>query len=358
MRMFETFKRWLFKPSRTDFYSVFLQLYILVRAGRTLKDSIVAVSDMQSNKYLKQALKNIVTSLELGINTETAFYKENIFPHAVAPTVRAGDISGQLPSAFQKLSEIMRLEHSLYSKISSGLFIPKCAAVIMLFAVIGYAKVAIPQFLKLYRSSNVPIPDMLTNVQVAIDSLITYWFLIPFVFLLFVKSWGIFRKYYGYKIDRLKIKLPVYGELHKAILQYQMASTLGLMMASGLHLPDSLAQVAKVVENSAMAQNILLCKEDIMRGSLLAPSMRKYNIGGTFDDMLIECIAAGEEGHDFDFALNQCIEYYKEKILNMIDPVSTKVTLMVVLPMAMSIIALFTFTLMPIMKYIQGSAFR
>ena len=152
-------------------------------------------------------------------------------------------------------------------------------------------------------------------------------------------------------VDGWKLKIPIYNKLHHAFLQHQMASIMGLMLSSGLTISDSLMQASKVVDNSHMAHAIDRTREDIAKGNTLASAMNRNNSSGIFDSMLLASINAGEKSNHMTLALDHDCKYYERMINNMIDPVSTKITLIVMLPMGLLIVMMFLFTLVPMFDY-------
>lgn len=339
------------KPKLTDFYACFDQLYMLLKSGSTMQQALLDISDAQTNKKLGGSLKNISRSLSGGITTGAAFKKEDIFPRMVPPTVEAGDRAGRLTDTFLRLSELMWLQHNLYSKVKNALFIPKIAAVLMTVMTIAYIKIAIPEYMKLYDESGIELPWIVGFITGCVNGVVDYWPITLLVIFGAYKTWKWFSSTHISIIDGWKLKIPIYKHLHHAFLQHQMASTLGLMLSSGLTTSDSLTQASKVVDNSHMAQAIERAREDISKGNTLASALQRNNGSHIFDPMLLASINAGEKSNHMTLALEHDCKYFERMINNMIDPISTKITLIVMLPMGLLIVMMFLFTLVPMFDY-------
>ena len=340
------------KPKLSDYYACFDQLYMLINSGSTLQQALDSIASVQTNAKLGHALKNISRNLGSGIATGAAFKKEDIFPRLVAPTVEAGDRAGRLSDIFLKLSELMWLQHNLYSKVKNALFIPKIAAVLMGVMTIAYIKIAIPEYIKLYDETGIPLPWIVSTVTGCVNAVVDYWYITVVVIYGLYKAWCYFSSTHVALIDAWKLKLPIYKKLHFFFLQHQMASVLELMLSSGLTLPDSLTQAAKVVDNSLMSSAINKTREDIIKGNTLSNSLQRNNKFVTvFDNMLLASINAGEKSNHMTLALEHDCKYYERLLNNMIEPTSTKITLLVMLPMGVLIVLLFMFTLVPMFDY-------
>ena len=339
------------KPSLSDLYACFDQLYMLLNSGSNMQQAFLNIADVQTNKKLGTALKNISRNLSGGVTTGAAFKKEDVFPRMIAPTIEAGDRAGRLTDTFLRLSELMWLQHNLYSKVKNALFVPKIAAVMMTIMTIAYIKIAIPEYIKLYDESGIALPWIVGFVTGCVNGLVDYWPITLCVLYALFHLWHWFSKTHIGMVDGWKLKIPIYNKLHHAFLQHQMASIMGLMLSSGLTTSDSLTQAAKVVDNSHMASAITRAREDISRGNTLAGALKRNNGSGIFDSMLLASINAGEKSNHMTLALEHDCKYYERLINNMIEPVSTKITLLVMLPMGLLIVLMFSFTLIPMFDY-------
>lgn len=339
------------KPKLTDFYACFDQLYMLLNSGSNMQSALMDISAVQTNKKLGVSLQNISRNLSAGVSTGAAFKKEDIFPRMVSPTIEAGDRAGRLTDTFLKLSELMWLQHNLYSKVKNALFIPKIAAVLMTIMTIAYIKIAIPEYIKLYDESGIELPWLVGFVTECVNGLVDYWPITLLVIYGGYRIWKWFSSTHIAIVDSWKLKIPIYKSLHHAFLQHQMASILGLMLSSGLTTSDSLIQASKVVDNCHMAHAITRARDDIVKGNTLSQSLERNNHSGIFDPMLLASINAGEKSNHMTLALDHDCQYYERMINNMIEPVSTKITLIVMLPMGLLIVMMFLFTLLPMFDY-------
>lgn len=353
MKFFEQIEDYFNRPKLIDFYNVFHQLYMLLTSGSTLQQSLKDIAPYQEKKRLKDALVNISKSLSTGISTGAAFRKESIFPMVVAPSLEAGDKAGELSKSLFQLSEMMYLQHNLYTKVAGALFVPKMSAILMTLMTVGYIKIAIPEFVQLYKDNNIEVPVVVSVVSGFVNMIVDNWYITIFVFYLLWKLWEWFSTRNVSVIDMWKLKMPIYKKLHYLFLQHQFASIISLMLGSGLTVPDALIQAQKVVSNSIMADAIAKVRSDVVRGITFTQALIKNNGDNIFDNMLIASINAGERSHNLSRSLQSNCQYYERTLNNMIDPVSTKITLIVLIPMGVLIVAMYVFTMIPMFSYMS-----
>lgn len=353
MQFFQKISDFFDRPKLIDFYNVFHQLYMLITSGSTLQQGLADIAPYQEKRTLKEALTNISKSLTTGISTGAAFRRESVFPAIVAPSLEAGDKAGELSKSLLQLSEMMYLQHNLYSKVAGALFVPKMSAILMTVMVIAYIKIAIPEFVQLYNDNNIEIPAVVSIVSGIVNALVDNWYITLLGIWGLYKFWNWFSSKHVPLIDTWKLKLPIYKKLHYIFLQHQFASIISLMLGSGLTVPDALIQAQKVVGNTVMADAIARVRADITRGVSFTQSLTKNNGDGIFDKMLIASINAGERSDSLSKSLQANCKYYERTLTNMIDPVSTKITLLVLIPMGMLIVAMYVFTMIPMFSYMS-----
>ncbi|MBQ0067713.1 MAG: type II secretion system F family protein [Phascolarctobacterium sp.] len=354
MNWFKRFDLWWHRPKLADFYFLFTQMYLLLNSGRPLQDAMASIAGVIENEPLKLALNNIVRKLQSGMNAAVAINAEKIFPQVVAPTVEAGDKAGQLSASFFRLGELMWLQHNLYSKVANALFVPKLGGVLMVIIVVGYVKFAIPEYIKMYKENGMEIPGIIESVSGSVNLVVDYWY-VTAVVLYFL--WQGFKKFYNshkHFFDRIKLHTPIYKQLHFTFLQHQLVSTLGLMMASGLNMPDSLVQATKVVDNSLMSSALVNVRADILKGNALSLALKRNNKDKVFDSVLLLVLDSGEKTNRMREALDNAKDYYERILASVVEPLSTKITFVVMVPMGLMIVAIYAFTMIPMLSYMNN----
>lgn len=349
----ERLENYLTRPTKRDFYALFLQISTLMRSGVELNKATADIAAYTENKQLAAALNNISRKMQAGISAGAAFQNESIFPKIVAPTIEAGERSQQQAQVFDRLSKLMLMEYELSKKVNSALLTPKISAVIMSIMTIAYIKLAIPQYIKLYEESGIELPWIVGFITSIVNGIVDYWYLTLLVLYGAYRAFSWFVDNRPETIDGIRLKCPIYKQLHFNFVQHQLVTVLGLMLSSGLETPVALAQAAKAVDNSLIANALLKVRNSILKGMVLSDSLKRNNTEHTFDYFMISNVYAGERNDNVSSSLEECSKYYEREINYCTDTVSTKLTLLVMLPMGALIVIMFLFTLVPTFSYIN-----
>lgn len=346
--------KYLNQPKEIDFYNLFRGLEVMCSSGDTLEKALIRLAPVQAKKSMGIAMKNVARNLSLGLSEGAAFRKEHIFPASTCRIIDIGARSGSLSAVFDSLCRVFYVQHNLYSKINGALFMPKMAATLMTLMVIGYIKLVIPEYIKMFKQNDIPVPGIINTVTACVNIIVDFWPLTLAVLYSIYRIAKFFLTRHANAVDAFKLSVPIYSPLHFNFLQHQFCSTMELMLANGLTIPEALGQIINVVENRGMAQDLLLVRKAVINGRNLGESMMKFNSHHTFDILLIASIEAGEKSGQLVKILRQNCDYYEKNLTNLVEPTGTKITFLVMLPMGLMIVGLFMFTLMPMFSYISN----
>lgn len=354
MHMFDFLENWLNKPKLIDFYYLFSQIHMMLLSGYNIQNSLQEISANTPNKILSNSLVKIYKSLYSGITASAAIEREKIFPRITAPTVAAGEKAGNPANAFLKLSELIWLQHNLYSKVKNALLIPKLAIIMMTLMIIIYIKLAIPEYIKLYSESGIDLPKAISVASLVVNFLVDYWYFTILEIWGLKKLWDVFRKINAHFIDKMKLKIPIYKQLHFNFLQHQFVSIISLMLSNGLVLTDALEHAAAVVDNTVMKEAIVRTRNDILKGYDLSRALNNNNKNHVFDNIVVSLMTVGQKSDQMVLALNNAAAYYERQLNNSIEPVSTKITFLTMIPLGMLIVGIFVFTMTPMFSYMDS----
>lgn len=342
------------KPKLDDLYFVFVQISNMIACGFNPQDSIADASKNVKNKILKKALLNVVKEMQGGGSVGNAFAKQKIFPKIISPIIIAGEKAGVLAVTFSKIAELFWLQINLYSKIKNSLLIPKIAFTLLSLLVIGYIKFAVPEYIKLYQSSNVKFSPLIMSLSNGVNLLIDYWPITIFMMFMIWQILKLFCQTNTYLIDRLKLQMPIFKTLHFYFLQHQFCSILHIMLSSGLLLSDALNQAAVSVENKVMGKYILKVRDDLLSGRTLEDSLLRNNKQNIFDNQLVALLSrSGQSGQEVN-SLGKLLDYYERILKDLIDPTTTKISFLVLIVIGSSIAAMFFLSMTPMLDYLTG----
>ena len=290
------------------------QLATMIDAGLPLVQSLEILSSQQEGKLFKNIIREIREDVEGGSTFAGALKKHPAtFNDLYTNLVVAGEEGGILDTILTRLANYIEKSEALKKKVKSALIYPATIVGVALIVVAILMIFVIPVFETLFKSAgqNLPLP---TLIVMTLSKLIKKYvvILIPALILLFYMA----RKYYQTQngravIDRLVLKLPVFGPLLRKIAVARFSRTLGTLVSSGVPILDGLTIVSRTSGNKTIETAILSARASIREGETIAEPLNRSKI---FPPMVIQMISVGESTGALDNMLSKIAEFYEEEV--------------------------------------------
>ncbi len=290
------------------------QLATMIDAGLPLVQSLEILSLQQEGKVFKNIIREIREDVEGGSTFAGALKKHPAtFNDLYTNLVVAGEEGGILDTILTRLANYIEKSEALKKKVKSALIYPATIVGVAVIVVAILMIFVIPVFETLFKSAgqNLPLP---TLIVMTLSKLIKKYviILIPALILLFY----IARKYYQTQngravIDRLLLKLPVFGPLLRKIAVARFSRTLGTLVSSGVPILDGLTIVSRTSGNKTIETAILNARASIREGETIAEPLNRSKI---FPPMVIQMISVGESTGALDNMLSKIAEFYEEEV--------------------------------------------
>ena len=268
----------------------------------------------QDNKKFAAAIQTVTREVEQG-NTLAGGMKLNpkVFDDLYTNMVAAGEAGGVLDTIFSRLSIYIEKAVKLKAAMKSAMVYP-AAIVFVAGAVIALIlwKV-VPAFTELFASMEVELP-LPTRIVIGASSFVGNFGLFIVIALGIVAF--LFRSWYGtpkgrYNVDKVILKLPVFGILVRKISVARFTRTMGTLISSGVPILDALGIAARTSGNAIVEEAIDNVKSAIESGrSIVAPLKES----GVFPGMVTQMIGVGEETGALDTMLNKIADFYEEEV--------------------------------------------
>jgi type IV pilus assembly protein PilC len=300
------------------------QLAVMMKAGVPLLQAFDIVAKGHSNPSMGRMLTDIKTEVETGSSLANAFKKHPLYFDALfCNLVAAGEQAGILDGLLDRLAIYKEKSLALKGKIKSAMVYPisvlvaafLITAVIMIFV--------IPAFKDLFSGFGADLPAPTLYVIAISDIFTNYWYLIgavvigvPYIFFWF---WKRSRKM-QMVMDRLMLKLPVFGTLLEKAAVARWARTLSTMFAAGVPLVDALDSVAGASGNQVFYEATKRIQLEVSTGTGLAVAMQN---SGVFPNMMLQMTAIGEESGALDNMLTKVAEFFEREVDEMVDALSS-----------------------------------
>jgi type IV pilus assembly protein PilC len=290
------------------------QLATMIDAGLPLVQSLEILSSQQEHKLFKNIIREIREDVEGGSTFAGALKKHpGTFDDLYTNLVVAGEEGGILDTILIRLATYIEKAEALKKKVKSALVYPSTIVGVAVIVVAILMIFVIPVFEQMFSSAgqSLPLPTLIVLTMSKIIKKYVVIIVPVFIFLGFL-----LKKYYKTEngkalIDRLLLKLPVFGPLFQKISVARFSRTLGTLVSSGVPILDGLTIVSKTSGNRAVETAILDARASIREGETIAEPLGR---SGMFPPMVIQMISVGESTGALDSMLSKIAEFYEEEV--------------------------------------------
>ena len=299
------------------------QFATLIDAGLPLVQGLEILSSQEENKAFKKILIQVKSDVEGGSTLADALKKHpKVFDNLYVNLVAAGEVGGVLDTILARLAAYYEKAAKLRGKVKGALTYPIVVLVIAFAVIIVLLVFVIPVFQKMFADFGGTLPG-LTQMVVNLSGFIRKYI----IFLLFGIGVVIlaFRTYHKtnagrLQVDRLVLKLPVFGPLLKKTAVANFTRTLGTMMTSGVPILDGLDIVARTVNNKIVQMAILDTRKSISEGKSIAEPLSR---SGVFPPMVVQMVSVGESTGALDAMLAKIADFYDEEVDAAVDALTS-----------------------------------
>ena len=291
------------------------QLSTMMRAGVPLIQSFDIVGRSSTNPRMTRLLSEIRSDVETGTSLSAAFRKHPLYFDALyCNLVEAGEAGGILEALLDRLAIYQEKTMAIKNKIKSALIYP-VAVLVVAFVVLAVIMIfVIPAFEDVFKSFGADLPAPTLAVIAISKFFVSYWYLIFGILgggtYFFLQSWKRSEKMQKF-MDRLLLKVPVFGDLVNKSSIARWTRTLSTMFAAGVPLVEALDSVGGASGNAVFQEATEQIQKDVSTGSSLTTSMQAT---GVFPTMVIQMCAIGEESGSLDGMLGKAAEFYEDEV--------------------------------------------
>ena len=300
------------------------QLATMMKAGVPLLQSFDIVGRGNPNGSVTKLLNDVRTDVETGTSLSAAFRKYPMYFNALyCNLVEAGEAAGILESLLDRLAIYMEKTEAIKSKIKSALMYP-ISVVIVAFVVVAVIMIfVIPSFKSVFSSFGADLPAPTLIVIAISEFFVSYWWLIfggigGGVYF-FLQAWKRNEKMQRV-MDRVLLKVPVFGALIEKSCIARWTRTLSTMFAAGVPLVEALDSVGGASGNSLYADATEKIQQEVSTGTSLTAAMGNANL---FPTMVLQMCAIGEESGSVDHMLGKAADFYEAEVDEMVAGLSS-----------------------------------
>lgn len=334
------------------------QLSTLLNAGLPLVQSLRSVSDQTSNKALRLIITQMITDVESGTAFSVALAKyPDVFNRVFVSLVAAGETSGTLDQALERLADQQEKDADIISKVRGAMIYPLIVLCVMIGVMTFMVIKVLPQVQSIYAGlKGVSLP-LVTRVLLAISYFLThYWWLVIVIIVVLVVVGSRWARTLGGRsvIDTIKMKAWPAGPLFMKMYMARFARTGTTLVASGVPLIQVLEITSDAVDNVHITKSLHRAIDKVKGGKSLSDALTN---DPNFLELVPNMLRIGEQSGALETMLAKVADYYEKEVDNEIKTISTIIEPVMMVLMGIMALTIVAAILLPIYGLVNQSGF-
>jgi type IV pilus assembly protein PilC len=327
------------------------QLATMMKAGVPLLQAFDIVGKGASNQAVAKLLMDVKADVETGSSLNQAFRKYPLYFDALfCNLVGAGEAAGILDSLLDRLATYKEKILAIKSKIKSALFYPVAVIVVAIIITAVIMIFVIPSFKDVFKSFGADLPAPTLIVIAMSDFMVANWYIV-----FGILGGGIYGFFYMWKrsekvqivMDRLLLRLPIFGDIIRKATMARWARTLSTMFAAGVPLVEALDSVGGASGNYVYKMATKQIQSEVSTGTNLTVAMQNANV---FPNMVIQMVSIGEESGQLDAMLSKVADFFEAEVDDAVEAMSSLMEPMIMVVLGTLIGGMVVAMYLPIFK--------
>jgi type IV pilus assembly protein PilC len=307
------------KKLNLEKFLIFNQQFVtLIRAGLPILKGLDLLADRLTDPKLGPHIKTVRDEVRKGTLLSEAFRMQGVFPKIYVTTVMAGEKSGSLAEVLDRYITYQKLALAVRKKILVSLLYPSVLIFLVLCLIVFLVTFVVPNFAQLYSSMGAQLPAI-TQVLIAVGTTARNYVLLFFaglVLAIFLFVWWSRRESAREKLDALRMRTPILGDIWLKYQVAQFARVLSTLLTGGIPLMQGLETASDSLGTVLLRRTLDKASKMVKEGQALSGSLKST---GVFPALSIDMIEVGESTGALPVMLTSVAEFYE-------DDVNTKMT--------------------------------
>lgn len=334
------------------------QLSTLINAGLPLVQSLRSVAEQTQNKAFKVVISQIITDVEAGTAFSVALQKyPQVFNRVYVSLVAAGEASGTLDKALERLADQQEKDADIISKVRGAMIYPLIVLMVMIGVMLFMVVKVLPQVQNIYASIPGASLPLVTRVLLGVSHFVThFWWLVIILLALgafFGSRWA--RTVGGRSvIDKLKMRSWPVAPLFMKMYMARFSRTATTLVASGVPLIQVLEITSDAVDNVHIAASLNRAIDKVKGGKALSDAIDK---DPNFLELVPNMLRIGEQSGALETMLSKVADYYEKEVDNEIKTISTIIEPVMMVLMGVMALTIVAAILLPIYGLVNQAGF-
>ena len=299
---------------RADIVYFTSQLAVMLDTGIGLDSALESIADQETNVRLKTILDDLRQQVSAGEPFSQALARHGrYFDHTYVALMKAAEQSGRMPEMLERVARYLQAELETRAKVRAALAYPAIMAFLAVGVTIFLLVVIMPKFTPLFQRRGVSLPKITTALITVSSALTTYWY-----YWIAGTAAVIYGAVRGAKtgsgrqlLDRVKLRLPIVGNVVRKTTLSRSIRTLGTMLESGVPVLDAVQLSGLVSHNCHFQQVWDNVSDEITQGGRIADVLQESPL---FPPTLVQMVRSGEETGKLDRVLHKVSEFYDREV--------------------------------------------
>lgn len=316
------------------------QFSSIIKAGVNVINALSMMSEQTENKKLKAAIKNVQSNVEKGETLSSAMRSEgDIFPSLLISMVAAGEASGSLETAIERMAIQFEKDAKISGMVKKAMIYPIILIVVMIGVVIAMMMFVIPNFMDMFEGLDAEMPFMTVMVINMSNFILDKWWLLIIIVVGIVFA---YKSYYKtdagqHVIDRIKIKIPVFGVLTVKTACARFSRIMSTLLSAGMPMISAIEIAAGTMDNVLFKDALQKVRSGVALGMGFS---QQIGVTRLFPTMLVHMVGIGEETGNIEDMLTNVANYYDEEVELATQSVTALMEPMIIIVMAVVVGAL------------------
>ncbi len=345
---FEKYNPFGKKVSNKDLVLFSRQLSTLISARVPILQSLRILEDQISHKYLLSIIRDLISSIENGESLSLALSKHpNVFGDVYVSLVRSGEVTGSLDKSFSYLADQLEKDYELRSKVKSAMTYPMFVVGALFTVGVLMFKFVLPKLTAVLEEQGGQLP-LVSQYLIGFTKFFDkFWWLVILIIggvVLGIRFYVSTRSGRS-NWDRLKINLPVVGDIFKKIYLARFSRNLSTLVMGGIPIIKAMQIIADLINNVIYKEIVLEGVSKISNGKSVSESLMGHP---EFPNIVIQMVRVGEQTAELDSILAKMATFYEKEVDTKVSTLTTLLEPIIMIVLGLGVGVLVAGILLPI----------
>jgi len=292
---------------------LFRQLATMISSGINLGSALEILGEQTKNQRLAASVKEVKKLVDGGMSFSAAMRTQKVFSVLMVSIVRAGEEGGVLDSSMERLATFLEKQQELRAKIYSAVSYPAVVVTFALGVVYILITFIVPRFAQVFDSMGIDLPAVTTVTFKFAVWMSEKWYLFLAGVVTFIVLIILFNRMKATRpvMDRMKLKLPVLGDIFYKTIMARTNRTLSALVEAGVPILMSLEMTSEVANNYVVEKAYIDMREAARRGQALGETVAKTKV---FPIMVAHMITIGEQTGRLEEMLGKVADWFEQEL--------------------------------------------